>query len=553
MKTKVRILYFTIFCFFIGVNLCLPGQTLPTQIDFEPNPNAYGTGLPYVQAELDQVSNAYFLGAYHVTFHLGTLGGIRPLIAEVGPGVTTCNNPNRLEAAFQNLLDGPDTPRPPGFQPNNEDFGQFFLTDDGCINSITPPNGSISNILYVDYDETQIQCREASGNLLDVDGEERWIINVYGVGAGILPIASVDICGPITQCNPQPPCQITGGEGIGSFWSFSNLSHDIDYIEFQYDNCGNPNKKVGLAFDNFNFCTSEPLGCCPSNQNLIPNGDFEAGNVGFQSEYTPLTTPGILNPNEYAVIPYFLADTICPFWKVEDHTFCATGNNNKILVVNGQTQQDTNLNNIIWQTGQPVPLDSGSQYTFCANFRNLPGCCFNIEPKVIIEARFEGGSWQNVAGPITITTNRTDPCDWYQVTRNYTAHRDSLEIRILLDERGNGDGNDLAIDDISVCEIQALNKMPGRTGKALSEKFNIFPNPASGIVQIEFDPGQRKKIEIQILDLMGQVVMDLGEDLYEKGVNQVSWNPDPALINGVYFVRLRTGEEMQLRKLILNR
>lgn len=186
------------------------------------------------------------------------------------------------------------------------------------------------------------------------------------------------------------------------------------------------------------------VGYCCSEDNLLSNGDFEAGDTGFFSEYSSGTG---LNPGAYQVISSSSVGTLCSSWNVQDHTQCLGGTKENIMVVNGKTQQASSSGNAIWQTDGPVSVGFGSQYKFCAYVKNLESCCFNVTPEVTVEYGVNG-VWTTLSQE-TITTNAS-PCDWMQIGGSFTVLGNDVEVRILLDEEGNGDGNDIALDDISL-------------------------------------------------------------------------------------------------------
>ena len=204
--------------------------------------------------------------------------------------------------------------------------------------------------------------------------------------------------------------------------------------------------------------------CCEGN-NLINDGSFE--NFDFDNPdfsnlgYTLVSANSSVDPGERSVIDFNQASSICPVWEVKDHTNCIAGNNNKILIVNGQTQQSSNTNNIIWQTQAPIPVLQDSQYRFCTYMQNLPQCCFDIFPIVRVQLKQGGGNWLNLTNWVTVDinpdVNTADPCNWQELGGSFTAYSNLIELRILIDEQGNGDGSDLAIDDISLIK-QAQNE-----------------------------------------------------------------------------------------------
>lgn len=192
--------------------------------------------------------------------------------------------------------------------------------------------------------------------------------------------------------------------------------------------------------------TNEGAYCCDEEENLVTNGNFEFGNTGFNSSYTqdPATFPG----------QYDVTNTAANFGaNVTDHSFCEDpvtyANNDMYLLVNGRTQQSAGTQSGIW--GQTLSgLDPEKEYRFCANFKNMPQCTFDILPTISIVT--SNGYTHNAV----INVDPSDPCAWQTESFCFRGAQ-TVDIRINLDEDGNGDGNDLAIDDISVQELADPN------------------------------------------------------------------------------------------------
>ncbi|WP_418262334.1 T9SS type A sorting domain-containing protein [Flavobacterium faecale] len=186
------------------------------------------------------------------------------------------------------------------------------------------------------------------------------------------------------------------------------------------------------------FCDNDLGSFCCDADNLVSNGNFEAGNTGFSSAYS---LNAATNPGQYNVI-----NTAAAFGAaVTDHSYCVDpvtyASNSRYLTVNGKTQQSGS--SVIWEqtiTG----LRKGETYRFCANFKNMKQCTFDILPKV----RMEAGTTSSPVFTINMAT--TNACAWQNENMTFTASGTTETIRIYLDEMGNGDGNDLAIDDIYV-------------------------------------------------------------------------------------------------------
>jgi len=175
---------------------------------------------------------------------------------------------------------------------------------------------------------------------------------------------------------------------------------------------------------------------------MVENGNFEYGNALFHSDYSYSfnTLPG----------KYVVTDDASQFGAdVYDHSFCesSTGyaTNKKFLLVNGLASMSAGSSAVIWS--QKISgLKGGSEYRFCANFKNLPQCSFDALPKVTVKLS------TGVSRTVTIDTDPEDECKWKLVSFCFEAEEE-VTVKILLNEDALGDGNDLAIDDISVQEL----------------------------------------------------------------------------------------------------
>jgi hypothetical protein len=187
--------------------------------------------------------------------------------------------------------------------------------------------------------------------------------------------------------------------------------------------------------------SSEGAYCCDG-ENLVENGNFEAGNSGFFSSYLASST---VNPGEYDVTSSGSAFGAT----ITDHSFCEDPvlypNNDMYMVVNGKTQQPS-PNSVIW--AQAISgLEEGEEYKFCANFKNMPQCTFDILPNIAMVG--PGGAIVN-----QVINTGSGLCAWQNMELTFTAGSTTETVAIYLYETGNGDGNDVAIDDIAVFKIQ---------------------------------------------------------------------------------------------------
>ena len=260
----------------------------------------------------------------------------------------------------------------------------------------------------------------------------------------------VHVCAPIKPSNNNTLPSSSEGQWTNvTPAQWDSLLNNLGNIAFQVDIGGARSKGATIGVDN--VCLQE---CdivipddndgdyCCDGDNLLKNGNFEAGNVGFTSDYI----------NNSAVFPgeYEVTNSAAAFGTtVTDHSYCADpsqyASNDQFLVVNGKTQQSGN--SVVWEQTFSG-LKPRANYKFCANFKNMPQCTFDILPEVNMAVSGSGSSGFN-----TISTNPTDPCNWINQEFNFTASSSTVTLRIILKENGNGDGNDLAIDDISLSRL----------------------------------------------------------------------------------------------------
>jgi hypothetical protein len=76
--------------------------------------------------------------------------------------------------------------------------------------------------------------------------------------------------------------------------------------------------------------------------------------------------------------------------------------------------------------------------------------------------------------------------------------------------------------------------------------INVYPNPASEQVNIEFSLEQDQVVSVEIFDLTGRLVSK-EENSFSKGVRRIAYNIR-SFRSGIYYVRVKAGEEVQTVK-----
>lgn len=77
---------------------------------------------------------------------------------------------------------------------------------------------------------------------------------------------------------------------------------------------------------------------------------------------------------------------------------------------------------------------------------------------------------------------------------------------------------------------------------------DIYPNPASGIVTIDFILSQQGEVTLEVFDVTGRYVSAIAHDVFEEDGNEVTW--DASRVNpGVYFLRMKAGSYSAMKRI----
>jgi len=165
-----------------------------------------------------------------------------------------------------------------------------------------------------------------------------------------------------------------------------------------------------------------------TNPSIVVNGDFEAGNLGFTSNYTYVApAPNALVPEGLYTITTNPHNVHSGFNSRTDHT---SGSGN-MFVGNG----DANTSKIVWQGSINQDLVVGQTYDFSAYVLNADGG--------------ENAKLTFKAGGVTIGTIEVTSTNWVRLYGSFVA--DAIRPTLYLtNAQSAAGGNDFAIDDINI-------------------------------------------------------------------------------------------------------
>ncbi len=288
-----------------------------------------------------------------------------------------------------------------------------FLANDGYFPGLAPRTGYI------------VEVQDATGTIVPRPAEPIATIDI------IEPVNPLTISNDTTVCAGSAVNLVAGGATQGYTWTFNTAAN---VANLSATNIANP---VATPSATTTYTVTSQ-----SSANLIPNPNFESGNVGFTSSYTYFNTQTV-ERKVYAITASPL--TLDPYFSTcGDHT-TGTG---KMMVVDGSAfAVDT-----VWY--QTVPVLPGTNYTFSYWIQTVA-----TNSPAQIETRINGvmvpGSGAN-PNPVTAPATPTPCGQWKQVTYTWNSGASTSANIALYDRNIVGIGNDFALDDFyfnSVCPV----------------------------------------------------------------------------------------------------
>ena len=88
------------------------------------------------------------------------------------------------------------------------------------------------------------------------------------------------------------------------------------------------------------------------------------------------------------------------------------------------------------------------------------------------------------------------------------------------------------------------------TGPEVENTPGIFPNPVAGTARLTFSLKTSQPVSIRLMDINGKMISIVAERVFGEGTNEINWSSSE-LNNGVYLMEFRSGEFLQVKKLLV--
>ncbi len=134
---------------------------------------------------------------------------------------------------------------------------------------------------------------------------------------------------------------------------------------------------------------------------------------------------------------------------------------------------------------------------------------------------------------------------WVTQSVNLSSYVSSPDLFFKFVFTSNG-GNNIYIDDINI------SGSPSGVDELTNNlNFNVFPNPAEEITNINFNLINKEKVSLKVFDVVGREITSVYNGELAAGEHQYVLNNSSNLSAGVYFVTLNIGGQNFSKKLIV--
>lgn len=107
-----------------------------------------------------------------------------------------------------------------------------------------------------------------------------------------------------------------------------------------------------------------------------------------------------------------------------------------------------------------------------------------------------------------------------------------------------GSSNNFYVDDINLTSLTGIAEIP------LVSNINVFPNPASDLVTVEFDLVDGKDVQVEMKDVLGRLIKTGERSYLQAGHHAVSM-PLADVAKGIYFISVKSNAQAITQKLVI--
>ncbi len=140
----------------------------------------------------------------------------------------------------------------------------------------------------------------------------------------------------------------------------------------------------------------------------------------------------------------------------------------------------------------------------------------------------------------------TSAAQWRHETVNFPSSYLGQPSVLVRFKGTSAQGNDVYVDNVNFSVTTGIDEASNFS------EVNVYPNPASDIVNVEFNLSEVTGVSIELTDELGQQLVKSEQGNLSTGMQKYSLNTD-RLSNGLYFVSVKTNKGVITKKLSVNK
>jgi Secretion system C-terminal sorting domain len=256
--------------------------------------------------------------------------------------------------------------------------------------------------------------------------------------------------------------------------------------------------------------------------NLVQNGDFEKGNIGFT---TDLQHTFVSN---WSSGLYTVGTSATAFQS--NFSPCETNHTvggNKMLIVNGSTTPHTK----VW--AQTIDVQPNTNYNVSFWYENVMPDPDNLKLQIFVNGVM-------VAEDLTETIQ---PCKWYQAQGNWSSGNSTTAHIEIIDNYNAFLGDDFAIDDIVFKQVTNIENSANNP-----IDINIGSNPVTADLTVKLT-NAAAMVELTLINEQGRIVamrtLD-GKNPQKEAIFEAA-----KLLNGWYVLQVKSSAGTISKKFII--
>jgi hypothetical protein len=132
-------------------------------------------------------------------------------------------------------------------------------------------------------------------------------------------------------------------------------------------------------------------------------------------------------------------------------------------------------------------------------------------------------------------------------------------LLLLFDAMGSALINELVISYSGDLSVETALAADGHGNGIMADieiipqqfRFNAaYPNPFNPVTNFEYELSENSHVEIIVYDMLGTQISELRNEHQSAGIYQMTWNAGSSP-TGVYFIKLKAGNEISFQKVLL--